>query len=223
MVLPARPRSLILPCLDPVRSAVLDGKPDLWISVSMRNESKPLRIFNVTVARFGLSLRPVLVDRIIYATITVMSVLIIYDGWQDLKLIDVLGVIVGPIIAMFLAHVFSALLARQVEVGRSLSGRERLSIVGSESRFLLLCVPPAVIVSVLYAFGVSLNDAIRVTLWVEVASLGLWGYLAARRSGIAGWRVVGFIVGGLVVGLVVLLLQVALQPGKAVSGGVAIG
>jgi hypothetical protein len=33
--------------------------------------------------------RPLLVDRIVYATITMMSVLIIYDGWQQRRLIDV--------------------------------------------------------------------------------------------------------------------------------------
>jgi hypothetical protein len=167
--------------------------------------------------------RPILVDRIVYGTITVMSVLIIYDGWQTLRLIDVVLVIVGPIIAMFIGHVFSAALAKQIEMGRPLSGTEGRRIVGFESRFLLLAVPPVAIVSVLYAFNVSLTEAIRVTLWAEAASLGYWGLVAARRAGIVGWRVLAFVAAGLVVGLVVLLLQVVLQPGKAFSGGVAIG
>jgi hypothetical protein len=167
--------------------------------------------------------RPILIDRVIYATITVMSVLIIYDGWQHLKLIDVLGVIVGPVVAMFVAHVFSAALARQVEVGRGLTWDDRATIIKSEVPFLLLCVPPVVIVSVLFAFGTSLNDAIRVTLWVEGLSLGYWGYRAARRAGVVGWRLLAHIAAGLAIGVIVLLLQVALQPGKAISGGVAIG
>jgi hypothetical protein len=153
--------------------------------------------------------RPVLVNRIVYATITVMSVLIIYDGWQQLRLIDVIAVIAGPVVAMFIAHAFSASPAKQVELGRG--------------PFLLLCVPPALIVSILFAFGASLNGAIRVTLWIEAASLGYWGYAAARRAGVVGWRVLAHIAGGLAVGVVVLLLQVALQPGKAFSGGVALG
>jgi hypothetical protein len=168
-------------------------------------------------------LRPVSVDRVIYATITVMSVLIIYDGWQHLKLIDVAGVIVGPVVAMFLAHVFSAAVAQQVELERPITGGDWVGIVRAESRFLLLCVPPLAIVSVLFALGVSLTNAIRVTLWLEAASLGYWGFVAARRSGLVGWRVVGLVVAGLVIGLVVLLLQVALQPGKVLSGGVALG
>jgi hypothetical protein len=132
----------------------------------------------------------------VYATITMMSVLIIYDGWQKLKLIDVVLVMVGPIIAMFIGHVFSAALAKQIEVGRPLSRSDAMPIVGSESRFLLLAVPPVAIVSVLYAFNVSLTEAIQVILWAEAASLGYWGFVAARRAGIVGWRVVAFVVAG---------------------------
>ena len=79
------------------------------------------------------------------------------------------------------------------------------------------------IVLVLFAFGASLNDAIRVTLWLEVLSLGYWGYIAARRAGVVGWRVLTHIAAGLILGIIVLLLQVALQPGKVFSGGVALG
>ena len=167
--------------------------------------------------------QPILVDRIVYATITIMSVLIIYDGWQHLRLVDVIGVIVGPVVAMFLAHVFSAALAKQVDLGRALNWNDRWAIANSESRFLLLCVPPTAIVLVLFAFGASLNDAIRVTLWLETLSLGYWGYLAARRAGVAGWRVLTHIAAGLILGIIVLLLQVALQPGKVFSGGIALG
>jgi hypothetical protein len=171
----------------------------------------------------GAISRPILIDRIVYGTITVMSVLIIYDGWQNLRLVDVIGVIVGPVVAMFIAHVFAASLARQVELGRTLSWYDRRGIVGQESRFLLLCVLPVAIVSVLFAFGATLNDAIRVTLWVEALTLGYWGYLAARRAGVVGWRLLLYVAAGLILGVVVLLLQVALQPGKAFHGGVALG
>jgi hypothetical protein len=40
--------------------------------------------------------RHVDVDRIVYATITLMSVLVIYDGWSSLKLLQLAGVVVGP-------------------------------------------------------------------------------------------------------------------------------
>lgn len=171
--------------------------------------------------RFDRLSRPVLVDRIIYATITIMSVLIIYDGWQKLRLIDVVGVIVGPVLAMFLAHVFSAAMAQHVEVERVLTRSEWGAVVRRQASFLLLCVPPVAIVSVLFAFGVSLNDSIKATLWAGTVSLGCWGFVAGRRARFVGWRLVGVVVLGLLIGVVVLLIQVFLQPGKAISGGVA--
>jgi hypothetical protein len=66
-----------------------------------------------------------------------MSVLIINDGWQQLDFVQVVGVIVGPVAAMFLSHVFSASLAQQVALGRPVKMEERMKIVGAESRFLL--------------------------------------------------------------------------------------
>jgi hypothetical protein len=165
--------------------------------------------------------RPVLVDRIVYATITIMSVLIIYDGWEHLKLIDVVAVILGPVLAMFIAHVFSAVMAQHVEVGHILSRQEWAGIVRIQAPFLLLSVPPLAVVSVLYAFNLSLTDAIRVTLWLGTASLGYWGFVAGRRAGFVGWRMVAVVAAGLVLGIVILLIQVILQPGKVVSGGVA--
>jgi hypothetical protein len=167
--------------------------------------------------------RPATVDRIIYATITIISVLIIYDGWEKLKLIDVAGVIVGPIVAMFLAHVFSAGMARPVVDGKSGLGRDWAPIIRKEAPFLLLAVPPTVVVTVLFALGATLSQSIRVTIWTGAASLGWWGFVAGRRAGLAGWRLGLAVLAGLVVGGVVLLIQVSLQPGKAVNGGVALG
>jgi hypothetical protein len=46
------------------------------------------------------------VDRVIYTTITLLTVLIIYDGWEELRFWDVVTVVVGPILAIFMGHVF---------------------------------------------------------------------------------------------------------------------
>jgi hypothetical protein len=66
----------------------------------------------VRATRSWIHRKPVVVDRLVYTTITLMSVLIIYDGWQNLRAIDVVGIIVGPILAMFIAHIFSGILAQ---------------------------------------------------------------------------------------------------------------
>ena len=69
----------------------------------------------------------VVVDRMIYGTITMMCVLIVYDGWSKLELLDVLGVIAGPIIAMFVSHIFAAVLAQQVKLSRDITKLRRFT------------------------------------------------------------------------------------------------
>lgn len=140
--------------------------------------------------------QPVDVDRVIYATITLMSVLIIYDGWQQLRFLTVVGAIVGPVLAMFLAHVFSASLAQQLSLGKPVTMAGRMKIVRSESRFLLLCVPPVLLVGVLVPLGVSMSEAIRSVLVLGAGSLGFWGGVAGRRAGLTGWRLVRAVMAG---------------------------
>jgi hypothetical protein len=170
---------------------------------------------------FEKAARPQVLNRVVYATITVTSVLIVYDGWSNLKIVEVIGVIVGPILAMFIAHVFAANLSEEAALGRPLGREEWIAIVRAESRFLLLAVPPLAIVAVSQLAGTALDTSIRLIIWSGAASLGFWGGLAGRRAGLRGWRLVLAVIAGLLVGGVVLVLQVMLQPGKAVSGGVA--
>jgi hypothetical protein len=169
----------------------------------------------------GSAFGPVVVDRVVYGTITIMCVLIVYDGWSRLKLLDVLGVIIGPIVAMFLSHVFSSALAQQVDLGRRLTGSESVATIRAESRFLLLAVPPSLLTVVLSVAGVSLTACIQIILWAGVASLGFWGGLAGHRAGLIGWRLALFVLAGFLVGALILAIQVLLQPGKAITGGVA--
>lgn len=164
------------------------------------------------------SLRPAAVDRIVYTTITMMSVLIIYDGWEHLRLFDVLGVIVGPVIAMFIAHVFSASIAKRMAADGVVTTRQRLETVKTELPFLLFCVPPLALLLIQYLAGVSLTEAIRVTLCFGLLSLGWWGFIVGKRSHLAGLGLVISTATGLSIGIVVLLLQVFLQPGKLISG-----
>lgn len=155
----------------------------------------------------------VVIDRVVYGTITMMCVLIVYDGWSKLSLAEVVGVIAGPIIAMFVAHVFASVIAKQASVGRRLYAAEWRDTIRKESRFLLLAVPPAVLTLVMSVAGVSLTNCIHILLWVGVASLGFWGGLAGRRAGFTGWHLAMAALAGVIVGLLVLAIQVLLQPG----------
>jgi hypothetical protein len=160
------------------------------------------------VSRFHLR-----VDRLIYTTITMLSVLIIYDGWARLRFWDVVVVILGPIVAIFLSHVFGEELGTRVALGRPLTRAERRAVVVEESRFFLVPVPPLVILTVLALVGVSYTHIIHVIVLVGVLSLGLWGAVAGRRAGLTGWPLVVAAVAGLMVGSVILVLQALLQPG----------
>jgi hypothetical protein len=153
------------------------------------------------------------VDRVIYTTITLMAVLIIYDGWEQLRFWNVVAVMVGPILAIFMGHVFGATLGTRVALGRPLTRRERGAVFVEECRFLLVAVPPLAILVVLTIAGVSYTRIIQVIVLTGVLSLGVWGGVAGRRAGLTGWALVLPIAYGLLLGGTILVLQALLQPG----------
>lgn len=154
------------------------------------------------------------VDRVIYTTIMLMAVLIVYDGWEQLRFGGVVAVILGPILAIFLSHVFGAALGTRVALGRPLSRRERRAVFLEECRFLLVAVPPLAILVVLAIAGISYARIIQVIVLTGVLSLGVWGGLAGRRAGVTGWAMVLPIAYGLLLGAIILALQAFLQPGQ---------
>ena len=170
---------------------------------------------------FDLTSRPPVIGRIVGATITVVCVLIVYDGWAALELLDVVFIVVGPIVAFFTSHIFSSSLVQQVQLGRRPTMQERLATARFESRFLLLAVPPLGVLLVLRVANVTLTDSVQVVIWLEALSLSFWAGLAAWYAGLRGRSLALSILGGLVVSIIVLSLQVFLQPGKAVNNGEA--
>ena len=146
-------------------------------------------------------------------TLTLMSALIIYDGWERLSFLDVAAIIIGPIVAIFAAHLFAGVLAERLELGRSLTKHERITLIAREARFLLLAVPPMMLLAALSAVGVSYTRTIQVIILAGIASLGFWGGVAGRRTGLTGWRLVLCVTYGLGLGALTLVLQAILQPG----------
>jgi hypothetical protein len=169
----------------------------------------------------GSLARPEVINRAVYGTIVVTSVLVVYDGWSDLRLADAILVILGPVVAMVIGHVFAASVAAYPEMGRRPRRGELVQIGRRESRFLLVCVPQIILLLVLTLAGLGLPDTVQVLIWTGPASLGFWGGVAAWRAGSRGRGVAVAVITGLAVGGVVLVLQIFLQPGKAVSNGVA--
>jgi hypothetical protein len=161
------------------------------------------------------------IDRAVYGTIVVTSVLVLYDGWANVRVLGAVAIILGPVVAMVIAHTFAAGLAAYAAQRRRSTGRELLRILRRQSRFLLVCVPQIVLLLVLTLVGLGLNETVRVVIWASAASLGFWGGLAAWRAGLRGLGVVLGVLAGFAAGGAVLLVQVFLQPGVAVSNGVA--
>jgi hypothetical protein len=59
-----------------------------------------------------------------------------------LRFWNVVAVIVGPILAIFLGHVFGAALGARVALGRPLTPHEHRRVFADGCRFLLIAVPP---------------------------------------------------------------------------------
>jgi hypothetical protein len=163
---------------------------------------------------FDLTSKPAVVGRIVTATVALVCVLIVYDGWAALKPSDVVLVIVGPVIAICTTHIFSGSLVQLVQLGRPPTTQEWLATARFELRFLLLAVPPLAFLLVLRLANVALTDTIRVVILVEAFSLSFWAGLAAWYAGLRGRWLGLSILAGLVISGMVLLLQVILQPGK---------
>lgn len=162
--------------------------------------------------------RPVDVDRLIYATITLMSGLIIYDGWAGAEVRRSGRGDRRTRVGDVPSHVFSASLAQQLALGRPVTMGERMTIVRAESRFLLTAMPTAVagagdplpsgrLVERCHPLGPPAGDGVARVLG--------WGRWVTLRTG--GWRLVLAVVAGLLIGALILTLQVLLQPGKAVT------
>lgn len=182
-----------------------------------------VRLVRVLRDPFNVIERPAAIGRVVTATITLVCVLIVYDGWANLRVVDVVLIIIGPIIAIFTSHVFSTTLVLQVELGRRPSRSEWFSNARFESRFLLLAVPPLALLLALDLAAVSVQDSVRAVIWMEALSLAFWTGLAAWLVGMRGRPLLLAVLAGLVVTSVAITLQVALQPGQERGDGTAAG
>ena len=152
-------------------------------------------------------------ERIVYATVVLMSVLAVYDGWAELtSFVGVAVVIVAPLLALGIAHLFSEVIEEHYLLQRSLTRAEWRHLVVGQLTVLIAAVPPLVILGIGWVSPLDPRSTIAVLLWTGVATLVLLSLVAGWRAGIRGWRlgVAGFS-GGLV-GLIVISLQVLLKP-----------
>ena len=152
-------------------------------------------------------------ERVVYATVVLMSVLAVYDGWAELtSFLGVAVVIVAPLLALAVAHLFSEAIEEHYRLQRPLTRAEWRRLALGQLKILVAAVPPLVILGIGWISPLDERSTIAALLWTGVATLVVLSLIAARRAGIRGWRLgVAGLSGGLV-GLIVISLQVLLKP-----------
>jgi hypothetical protein len=152
-------------------------------------------------------------ERVVYATVVLMSVLAVYDGWAELTtFLGVAAVIVAPLVALGVAHLFSEVMEEHYRLQRPLTRGEWRRLVRGQLTILVAAVPPLVILGIGWLSPLDPRRTIAVLLWTGVATLVGLSLVAARRAGIRGWRLALAGLSGGLVGLIVISLQVLLKP-----------
>lgn len=152
-------------------------------------------------------------ERLSYATVVLMSVLVVYDGWADLTTFaGTAAVILAPVIALTVAHVFSGAIQHISDVRRPLTRPEWRGLLADNSRTMLVAVPPLVVTGLGWISPIDARSTISVLLLTGTLTLVVIAAVAGHRAGLRGWRLVlAGVVGGLV-GLIVVSLQILLKP-----------
>lgn len=162
----------------------------------------------IRVAGFAVS-----IERLVYATVVLMSVLVVYDGWADLTTFaGTAMVIVGPILAITLAHLFAGVLQSIAELHRTLTPAEWGRHIRDQVQVLAAAVPPLVVTGIGWVSPLDARSTIAVLLWTGVLTLMVLSGISGHQAGLRGWRLGASALAGGVVGLVVIAMQVVLKP-----------
>jgi hypothetical protein len=152
-------------------------------------------------------------DRQVYGTVVLMSVLVVYDGWNQLATFwGVAAVIVAPIVAMAAAHLFAEVLQEHGVLGRPLTRVEWAHAVRDQVSWFQATVPPLVMLGLAWVSPADALTSISIILWTSLATLVVLSAVAAHRAGLQGWRRLITALSGGVLGLIVISLQVVLKP-----------
>ncbi len=149
----------------------------------------------------------------IYTTVSVMAMLVVYDGWSELNGVGgIVLIVVGPTIALAAAHVFAEVIDELVKRDM-IDARARRRLVWEFFEYVVVAVPPLVLLGITsIVLQQPPRDSIKSMLALGVFSLGFWGGLAAWRAGLRWWRLAAATSVGLLIGGSVFLLQILLKP-----------
>jgi hypothetical protein len=152
-------------------------------------------------------------DRLVYGTVVLMSVLAVYDGWQGLAtFLGIVAVILAPLLALAVAHLFAEVLHAISELARPLTRAEWKHHVLDQGPWFLAALPPLVMLGIGWVSPLDALSTITLVLWTAVITLVAIAAVAGRRAGLTGWRWLLTAATGGLVGLIVIALQVLLKP-----------
>lgn len=154
---------------------------------------------------------------IIYSTIIAMAALAVYDDdspdVMDLADAGYMSIVVlGPLLALAIAHFFADLADTQISLSRSPSAHDVRTLMGHSLQYLYVAVPAIIIVALAYETGHSVDDGVAFLYLAGIASLFVWGWIVGRRSQSRGWVRIALTLGYGFVGVGIVLVESALQP-----------
>lgn len=151
------------------------------------------------------------IDRWVYGTVILMTVLVVYADDGPVNFGEAAGVVVAPMLATFLAHLFSSVLAAENSKTGGLTRHELADLVRSDAQFLMLTLPPLAVLLIGALGAFSAPAAVTLILWGGVALLVIVGALAGHRIGLGPWGVAASAAASGTIGLLVLVAQVLLK------------
>jgi hypothetical protein len=163
----------------------------------------------LNLGRFGID-----PHKTIYGTIMLMTAYALYnEGDSPLDrgpLLELIGISFAPLFALAMAHAFSEALDFQIRYSRRLTWIDRRHLAGENLKFLLIAIPPIIIMTVLTVFKWDANDIIGLVMILGLVSLAFWGGYAAHKAGLGRGRQALFSINYGLMGLFVILVELAI-------------
>lgn len=161
-----------------------------------------------------LHLRP---QAFIYATIVALASLAVYDD-EDTGMMEpadawsMTAVILGPLVALAVAHFFADLAEEQIVAGRAPTRAEVGHMVTDSLQYLYVAVPSVAIVWAAMLSGQIVDDTVTALYFCGVASLFAWGFVVAYKTHAHGWVRWALTLGYGMVGVLIVVAEGVLSP-----------
>lgn len=147
----------------------------------------------------------------IYGQVVATSTLAVLDHDASLGPVAVLLSVLAAMLVLWIAHVYSEVVAERVHLARELSWEE-VATAMAEDWPLVQAAVPAVLAMALAALGVwSRDTGVVVGLALGVLSLFGWGVVIGRRSRATWPRTLAVAALSSVLGVVIIALELAIH------------